>query len=87
MGIGELNLLNNLVYGIFGEPLIFSIFMSLIFLYFSTIYDIPKWVSILFFIPFGIWLGFYYLPSWAMIVILIFAGILSGNKLFKSFNR
>jgi len=87
MGLGDLKLLDNLVYGIFGSPLLFSLFICLIFLYFSTVYNMPKWINIIFFIPFGVWLGFYYLPSWAMVSILLFIGIIAGNKLFKSFNK
>lgn len=84
MALGDLNLVNNLVYGIFGEPLIFSLILMLIFLYYSLHYDIPKWVNILFFIPLGLWLGFYYLPTWAIIIIILIVGILTGPRIFRA---
>lgn len=83
MALGELNLIDNLVYGVFGEPLVFSIMISMIFLYYSIKYDIPKWVNILFFIPLSIWLSFHYLPGWAAVSVIIAIGLISGPKLFK----
>jgi len=84
MALGDLNLLNNLVYGIFGEPLVFSLVLTMIFLYYSIHYDIPKWVNLLFFIPVTLWLSVYYLPTWATILVIIAIGLLTGPRLFRA---
>lgn len=84
MAIGDLNLVENLIYGIFGNPLVFSLAIMAIFLFFSMKYDIPKWVSILFFVPFGLWIGFLYLPGWAVITILLGVGVMVGPKLIQA---
>lgn len=87
MGLENLNLLNNLVYGIFGEPIWFGIIIILLLSYFSIKYDIPKWAFISFIIPFGIWIGHYYLPVWATIILILFVGILIGPRLFRAFRN
>lgn len=83
MAIGDLNIIDNLVYGVFGEPLVFALVLTMIFLWFSVKYDIPKWGFIAFFTPLATWISFYYLPDWAAIIIIIFVGILAGSKMFK----
>lgn len=79
----ELDFINNLVYGIFGEPIYFGVIVSMIFLYYSIKYDIPKWTFIAFFLPLGVWISFYYLPIYFLLLEIIFIGILFGPRLFK----
>lgn len=83
MGLGDLNIIDNLVYGLFGEPILFALIVSMIFLYYSIKYDIPKWVNIAFFIPFGIWIGFYYMPDWIVVSIIIAIGLIVSPRLFR----
>lgn len=84
MALGELDILNNLVYGIFGEPFYFGVIISLIFIYYSIQYDIPKWSLIAFFVPLGIWIGYYYLPLAVLVILIIFIGLLFGPRLFRA---
>lgn len=80
------SILDNLVYGVFGEPIYFGIIISIIFIYYSIKYDIPKWGFIAFFIPLMIWISFYYLPSWIVILILILSGFIIGPRLLRFTN-
>lgn len=84
MGLADLNIVDNLVYGVFGEPAIFSLIVSMIFLFFAMQYDIPKWVSLSFFIPLFTWITFHYMPTWAAIILILFVAIIVGSKFFRS---
>lgn len=84
MAIGDLSIANNLVYGVFGEPIIFAVVLTMIFLWFSMKYDIPKWGVLSFFIPLGTWVSFHYMPDWAAILLIIFIGVIVGSKYFRA---
>lgn len=86
MGITITSILDNLVYGVFGQPIYFAVIISIIFIYYSIKYDIPKWGFIAFFIPLMIWIGFYYLPFWIMVLLLLAIGLLLGPRLLRFAN-
>jgi hypothetical protein len=86
MGITITSILDNLVFGIFGEPIYFSVIIASIFLYYAIKYDIPKWGFIAFFLPLSIWISFYYLPSSVVIILLVSIGILLAPRMLRFFN-
>ena len=86
MGITITSILDNLVFGIFGEPIYFSLIIASIFLYYAIKYDIPKWGFIAFFLLLSIWISFYYLPSSVVIILLVSIGILLAPRMLRFFN-
>ena len=66
----EINFFENLVYGIFGSPLIFIMCMLAMFGWYAMKYDFSKQTFVTFLIIFG--MSFYFLiGSWVLMVILI----------------
>jgi len=79
----QIDLLENLVYKIFGNPIFFGLVMICMFAYFATKYDIGKWGLLMFFGGFVTWVSIFYIGEWMLILVLIAASFGLSVAIFR----
>jgi hypothetical protein len=77
----------NLVYVVFGNLYVFLIVMGMIIFYYSIIYDIPKWIGILFFSIFGVWFAINEGVMWILGIVLIGTGFFIAIEIMRRMNN
>jgi hypothetical protein len=80
----EINFFENLVYGIFGSPIIFVICMLAMFGWYAMKYDFSKSIFVTFLIIFG--MAFYFLIGmWVLMVVLIIVLVTYTKEIINLF--
>jgi len=83
----NLDLWYNLVYIVFGNIYSFMIVTALIFMWFGLMYDIPKWVGLLFFSVFGAWFAINEGIWWLLGIILVGASFFVAIQIMRRTNN
>lgn len=79
----DISFFENLVWKVFGNPILFGIVMISLLSYYSMRYDIGFWVYGSFMAIFGLWLSWEIGATWLMAFILILIAMFVGIQIMR----